>query len=190
MLFEFENFPKEKELIGALLIAYGEIEFALFSLIASVLGDTQDNAVQIFFRIRGESARIEVSDALVRPSLINQGLGPKWSNAVGPLRLCKKIRNQYAHCHWILISDKLYFIDFDSSVESGSPDTKALMHTVDKALLQKQYEYFSYALDWLYYLAGEYEFRAGKKDGHSLPEPKSIAAPPLHRPREADVAGR
>jgi hypothetical protein len=155
MLVEFENYPKERELIGTLLIAYAEIEFALFSLIAAVLGDTQDNAVQIFFRIRGEGARIEVSDAIVRPFLTKHGLGPKWSNAIGPLRLCKKIRNQYAHCHWMLINENLSFLDFDSAVESSSENSKVSMRAVDNALLQKQRLYFEYALDWLYYLASE-----------------------------------
>jgi hypothetical protein len=57
ILSEFEPFPKEKQLIGSMLIAYGEIEFALFSLIDAVL-DAQNNAVEIFFRIRGEGARV------------------------------------------------------------------------------------------------------------------------------------
>jgi hypothetical protein len=57
ILREFENFQKERELIGSMLIAYAEIEFALFSLVSAVL-DNQDNAVEIFFRIRGEGARI------------------------------------------------------------------------------------------------------------------------------------
>ena len=98
ILIEFEAFPREKEFVGSMLMAYGEIEFALFSLADAVI-DTQDNAVEIFFRIRGEGARIEVSDAIIRPFLEKAGLGPKWSSAIAPTRLCKKIRNQYAHCH-------------------------------------------------------------------------------------------
>jgi hypothetical protein len=184
MLVEFEDYPKERELIGTMLIAYAEIEFALFSLIASVLDGTQDNAVQIFFRIRGEGARIEVADAIVRPFLTKKGLGPKWSNAVGPLRLCKKIRNQYAHCHWAVVEEQLKFLDFEGSAESSNEHAPVLIHTVDVELLQKQHSYFGYALDWLYYLAPEYERRVGKRQSHDQLEPKSIAAPQLHIPRK------
>lgn len=179
ILTEFEAFPREKELIGSILIAYGEIEFALFTLVDAVL-DTQDNAVEIFFRIQGEGARIAVADAIIRPFLEKESLGPKWSNAVAPVRLCKSIRNQYAHCHWMLVQDKLYFIDFDQSVRVGNADKKIVMKSVDRELLERQLANFVYALEWLYYLAAEYHVRSGKIQSHDYKEPKSIAAPPLY----------
>ena len=179
ILSEFEAFPKEKELVGSMLIAYGEIEFALFSLVDVVL-DTQDNAAEIFFRIRGEGARIEVSDAIIRPFLEKVRLGPKWSNALSPARLSKKIRNQYAHCHWIIIQDRLHFIDFDQSAEAGKSNKQVSTRPVDQELLEQQLRYFSYTLDWLYYLAAEYQLRSGRLESHDLAEPKSVAAPPLY----------
>jgi hypothetical protein len=194
ILTEFDAFPREKEFVGSMLIAYGEIEFALFSMVDAVL-DTQGNAVEIFFRIRGEGARIEVSDAIIRPFLEKAGLGPKWSNAIAPIRLCKKIRNQYAHCHWILVQDKLNFINFDDSVEAGKNGKPIFMRLVNHELLERQFVYFRYALDWLYYLAAEYRMRCGKIESHEHKEPKSIAAPPLHirtktDGRRQDVDGR
>jgi hypothetical protein len=179
ILREFEAFPREKELIGSMLIAYGEIEFALFSLVDAIL-DTQDNAVEIFFRIQGEGARISVADAIIRPFLEKEGLGAKWSNAVGPVRLCKSIRNQYAHCHWMLVEEKLHFIDFDQSVKVGNSDKKLFMKLVEHELLERQFANFGYALDWLYYLDAEYQLRSGKIRSHDHKEPKSIAAPPLY----------
>jgi len=178
ILTEFEAFPKEKELVGSMLIAYGEIEFALFSLVDTVL-DTQDNAVEIFFRIQGEGARISVSDAIIRPFLEKQGLGPKWTNTLAPVRRCKSIRNQYSHCHWILDEGKLHFIDFDQAVSIGQNDKKILMKFVEQGLLEQQFAYFGYALDWLYYLAAEYQLRSGKIKSHDREAPKSIAEPPL-----------
>ncbi len=177
VLREFEGFPREKEFVGSMLIAYAEIEFALFSLVASAL-DAQDNALQIFFRIRGEGARIEVSDAIVSPFLSKVELGSKWGNAIGPIRLCRRIRNQYAHCHWILVGDELRFVDFDGSVESTK--SELLMRPTNLELLQQQFAYFVYSLDWLYYLNYEYELRIGKTTSHDRIEPKSIPAPPLY----------
>jgi hypothetical protein len=164
-------------LVGSLLIAYAEIEFALFCLVDAIL-DTQDNAVQIFFRIRGESARIEISDAILRPFLEKVGLGPKWTNVIGPLRICKKIRNQYAHCHWMLVDEQLHFVDFDSSAEKLND--KLIYWPINVSILKQQFAYFHYSLDWLYFLAAEYRVRAEQIQSHDYEEPKSMAAPPLH----------
>jgi hypothetical protein len=185
VLIEFQKFPEEKDLVGSLLIAYGEIEFALFNLAAATLGGTVENAMKIFFRIRGESARIEVSDAVVRPPLKKVGLEPKWTNAIGPLRLCRRIRNQYAHCHWMIFQEKLWFIDFDGSAESNNEDAPAIMHLANKGLLRQQLDYFAYTIDWLIYLMDEYEKRIGKTTSHDRKEPKSVAAPLLYERPDA-----
>src|ERR1700724_287307 len=100
MLYEFTNFPREREIVGQLLIAYGEIEYALLGCLRNVLDDDIHTATRILFRVQGESARIEVSDAIMRQAFMKVGLGAKWGNAIGAARICKNIRNQYAHCHW------------------------------------------------------------------------------------------
>jgi hypothetical protein len=54
-------------------------------------------------------------------------------------------------------------------------------------LLQRQEDYFKYALDWLYYLGEEYKFREGKLSSQILEESKSIPAPPLYdRPKKVE----
>jgi|HubBroStandDraft_6_1064221.scaffolds.fasta_scaffold126942_2 hypothetical protein len=180
-LTEFEDFPAEREAIGNMLIGYGEIEFAILSCLSEVNGDLETSA-RILFRVRGETPRIEVADAIMRPVFSGVGLGPKWGNAVGAIRICKNIRNQYAHCHWHQEDKQLKFMDLDADAKSTEGDVEITYRFVDSGLIQKQTAYFSYALDWLYFLAAEYKRRAGRPVDRVPPEPKSIAAPPLYNP--------
>lgn len=180
LLQEFENYPKEKLLIGSLLIAYGEIEFGLLSCLNSVLeGDTNTSA-RILFRIRGESARIEVADAILRQKFSLQGLGGQWGNALGAVRHCKTIRNQYAHCHWHSATNGLFFMNFDSDVQMADGDVQISFRHIHETLLQEQTKYFEFATDWLFYLAEEYKTRAEKLPNHGMSAPKSISAPQLY----------
>jgi len=124
MLIEFHNFPQEREIVGRLLIAYGEIEFVLTGCINQALNITQSAAVRILFRVNGEAARIAVADALARPAFINIGLGGKWGNAIGAAKVCKNIRNQYAHCHWRFLKDDniIRFMNLDAEAASEATE--------------------------------------------------------------------
>jgi hypothetical protein len=180
LLYEFSEFPEERDAIGQMLMAYGEIEFGLLTLIATVMDDDNDLAAKILFRVRGEGARIDVSDAIIRTAYYKVGLGPKWENALGAIKVCKKIRNQYAHCHWQIWDKKLKFIDFDVDARSSEDEITINFMPTDLRLLQKQVEHFLYALNWIYYLETEYKKRAGRLESHDRKEPKSIPAPPLY----------
>jgi len=191
ILIEFIPFPQEREIIGRLLIAYGELEWALAACVRETMNSQMNEAVRILFRVRGEGPRIEVADALARPAYANIGLGGKWGNAIGAARTCKSIRNQYAHCHWRRFGDgplRFMNLDVEAETEAGSP-LLADAIAVRLELLQHQEQYFKYALDWLYYLQEEYKKRAGRSSSHYLTEPKSIPAPPLYdRPAKGDHA--
>lgn len=180
LLLEFENHPKEREIISTLLIGYGELEFGLMGCLGAALNNDMDTSTRILFRVRGESPRIEVADAIIRPIFTKVGLGGKWGNAVGAARVCKNVRNQYAHCHWLLTDGILRFVNLDA--EAGAADgplnVEAIPLKID--LLGWQLDYFKYALDWLYYLHAEYNLRVGKLSSHEQVEPTSIPAPPLH----------
>jgi SAM domain (Sterile alpha motif) len=78
-----------------------------------------NDALRILFRVRGEGPRIEVADAVARPAYTQIGLGGAWGNGIGAARVCKNIRNQYAHCHWRRFPDEaLRFINLDQEVTS------------------------------------------------------------------------
>jgi len=184
MLYEFTDFLREREIVGQLLIAYGEIEYALLGCLRRVLDNDIHTATRVLFRVKGEGAKIEVSDAIMRPAFIKVGLGPKWGNAIGAARICKNIRNQYAHCHWNLQDGILNFLNLDDDSQSAEGPIEVAFIKLDLSLLEEQLTYYKYAQDWLYYLAPEYQKRAGRLTSHDQSEPKSIAAPQLHIPRE------
>src|SRR5262249_27618216 len=98
LLIEFDKYPDELSLVGQMLLAYSEFEFELAKLIGHFLEGDTDRAARVFWRIQGEAARIEVADAILRPFFEKHNLAGKWCNALGALRYCKNIRNQYAHC--------------------------------------------------------------------------------------------
>lgn len=180
MLIEFVDFPQEREILGTILISYGEIEWALSACLQQALNLSPSDSTRILFRVKGEGARIDVADALVRPAFTKIGLGGQWGCAVGAARHCRKIRNQYAHCHWRKFDGVLRFIDMDAEATAveGPLIVEAIPLKLD--LLQCQRSYFIHALDWLYYLDEEYKKRAGRSPSHDQVEPKSIPAPPLY----------
>lgn len=186
VLYEFNDFPRERELVGKLLIAYGELEFAIMGCLRAVLDDDVNTATRILFRVRGEDARIKVADAIMRPAYQKLNLGPKWACAYGAARTCKNIRNQYAHCHWQVWDDKLHFMNLDTEVQAAEGPLQVTMIPLSFQLLDDHVTYFEYALDWFYYLSSEYQKRVGRISTHNQVEPKSIAAPPLHNlPKKA-----
>jgi hypothetical protein len=184
LLVEFVDFPQEREIIGSLLISYGEIEWALAICLQQALDISASDATRILFRVKGESARIETVDAIARPSFSKIGLVGQWGNAVGAARHCKKIRNQYAHCHWRLFDGVLRFLNLDEEAEAAEGPLIVDAIPLKLDLLKRQHTYFIYALDCLYYLEEEYKKRAGRSSSHDQLEPKSIPAPPLYdRPK-------
>jgi hypothetical protein len=192
ILSEFDSFPREREFIGEMLMAYGEIEFILVACISVSLDIDHNTAARILFRVRGESARLGVCDAILRPTFANHKLKDKWITAYSAANHCKKIRNQYAHCHWQLHENKLHFVDLDQDAgESKGEVLNVTFYPVDLALIERQYAYFAYALAWLYCLYDRLLRKVGKKpDNLHFPEPKSIPQPPLdNRPKKA-VRGR
>jgi hypothetical protein len=123
VLIEFNDFPQHRELVGRLLIAYGELEFIVVHCLGEALNITPSAAVRILFRVRGEAARIGVADAIARPAFIKVGLGDQWGTAIGAAKKCLKYRNLYAHCHWRLIDGVLRFMDLDEeAIESPATD--------------------------------------------------------------------
>ncbi len=187
LLTEFETFPTERDLIGQMLMAYGEIEFILIASISVALDIDHHTAARILFRVRGESARLRVSDAILRPAFAKHKLRDKWITAYSAADHCKKIRNQYAHCHWQLHEDKLHFVDLDQDAgETKEEILNVTFYPIDLALIERQYTYFEYALAWLYCLYDRLLRKVGKKpDIPPFPEPKSIPRPPLdNRPKK------
>jgi len=90
----FHRFPNEAAIIGRLLAGYAELEIDLLHCVA-VAREDFDATLKAMFRIRGETSRINVGDALGRQVYDKLGLGADFQMAVSAMRYCLKIRNQY-----------------------------------------------------------------------------------------------
>jgi len=179
LLVEFDPFPEEKALVGEMLMAYGEIEFALVRLISVAFQDDTSIAVRILFRVKGEGPRLDVADGILRPALGKIGLGGLWGNAIGAAKCCKDIRNQYAHCHWWhKEGDPLSFINLDTHAASREGDVMIQFEPVDLTLIKKQHQFFEYTTLLLYFLDQEYRRKAGLPSTLDLKAPVSVPQPP------------
>jgi hypothetical protein len=190
MLTEFGLHQKEKALIGEMLLAYGEIEFALVAMLGVLFETNFDRAAKVLFRVNGEGARIAVADALLHLPLNKVGLGDSWNLAYGAAKHCKSIRNQYAHCQWFKrdvkdLASPIYFMNVDADAATRAEAITLNFKNVDLALLEKQHSYFDYALTLLHHVEQLYRKKMGLQiEGVELPNPKSIPAPPLNNPEE------
>jgi hypothetical protein len=180
LLIELKGFDREQELIGRMIMAYGEFEFEVAHLMDYAVTLGKDAGPRILFRVNGEAARLDVADAILKPFFETMNLGGRWSNALGALRYCKNIRNQYAHCNWKADPGKpLYFINADRDVDSADDTITLQLYPTDLTLLQEQHVYFEYSLDLLFYLNCRCRIRRGL-DSPQPEVPKSIPQPPLH----------
>jgi hypothetical protein len=182
LLFHFDDYPAEREAIGRMLIAYGEIEFGLLTCLGAAMGGDLDTAVRVLFRVRGEGARIEVADAIIRPAFTKVGLGGKWSNAYGAAKICKGIRNQYAHCHWIKSGEVMTFFDLDQDSKLPEGTIQLTRKAINAVLVAEQQQYFEYCLHLLWFVEPEFRRLAGLESADQPPEPKSLAAPRQYIP--------
>lgn len=100
ILLPFQSpFDKEGAIIGRLLAGYTNLEVGLLHCV-QVVRDDFDSVLKAMFRTRGESQRIDIADALGRYYYHDHKLGTKFEMAIGAMRHCLRIRNQYAHCVW------------------------------------------------------------------------------------------
>jgi hypothetical protein len=182
---QFQKFAAEGVLIGRLLAGYGSVESALSSCVAMGRNDI-DMVLKAMFRARGETQRIDIADAIGRPSYRNLRMEAMFSEAIGDMRFCLKIRNQYSHCHWHDdLSGRLSFVDMEEIAKSNAIITipfNLTFHYLDAQLLTEQEAYFEHIAQCLLYLNYEGRQRAGIISSHAFAKPKKVARPLLYLP--------
>ena len=180
---EFRRFREEGIIIGRLLAGYGSLESALSSCVAMARNDI-DMVLKAMFRTRGETQRVEIADAMRRPVFRAIGLENMFSETIGDMRYCLKIRNQFSHCQWHDDgSGNLCFVDMEEIAKSSAviTDLRGLtFHYVELALLILHEAYFIYTADCLLYLNYEGRLRAGTIASHERSRPRKVTRPPLH----------
>lgn len=181
----FLDFPQHAELIGEMLLGYGELETSFLDLVAEVLD--MDTAVRILYRLRGAQSRLDVGDAILRPVLTELKLKGQYMQWLGAIRHCKRIRNQFAHCAWLAEHGRLYLADFEESANSAEGVTGLQFHGVDLPLLEEQHSFFLYTLDVSLHLLAELRYRMDRRRRHKLLPVKSRAVPSLHNPPHLQI---
>ncbi len=176
-------FAKEAAIVGRLLAGYTTLEVGLMNCV-QVVRDDLDTVLKAMFRARGETGRIDIADAFGRHYYAQHKLGTEFETAIGGVRYCLKIRNQFAHCVWYDDkSGKLAFTNLEEIAKGNAYlrnlDDLTILH-VDEPLLAEQEAYFVYADDLIAWVNYEGRQRAGKIGTNPLPKPKRPTQPPLH----------
>jgi hypothetical protein len=181
----FQRFPNEAAIIGRLLAGYAELEIALLHCVSMARGDF-DATLKAMFRIRGETSRINVADALGRQLYHKLGLRTDFEIAVSAMRYCLKIRNQYAHCNWYDDnSGRLAFVNVEEIANDNQPILGfegLTRHYIDAPTLEEQEQYFGYTDALLNYANYEGRFKIGTLNTRMFEKPTQIGQPSLHIP--------
>jgi methionyl-tRNA synthetase len=179
----FNAFQPEAAIVGRLLAGYASLELGLLHCVQVVREDF-DSVLKVMFRARGETQRIESADALGRQFYFDRQLGGDFEAAVGAVRHCLKVRNQYAHCQWYNDnSGKLAFVNLEELAQHNKRvhDLLSLkVFHVDVDLLATQEAYFVYADSLLAWINYEGRVRDKKIEVNPLTKPVPLKQPRLH----------
>lgn len=159
----FDHYKREGEIIGRIVIEYGEMEWDFCLLVAAIIDDL-DPALKAMYRSRGETQRIDVGDALARNRLSPGKLRTIYEETVAHMRVCLKIRNQYAHTNWVeTASDGLAFLNIEEVAKSDAKaDTANLdLYGLNMGILEDQQRFFVGVFQNLRYLNMEVQTLRG-----------------------------
>jgi hypothetical protein len=135
----FHVFKAEAEIIGRLLAGYGELEYVMAMCLGAAFAD-EATAIRTLYRMKSE--RVTVADSLLFPLCEQNGLAGPYTAAIGGMRHCARIRNQFAHCNCDYSPGYgLFFVDLLDSAMSRTNYQHQWKH-VDCAILKQHEEFF------------------------------------------------
>jgi hypothetical protein len=174
------KFRQEREIIGRLLIGYGEMELDLCNCIAMGLDDL-DMTFKTMFRPRGETLRIDIAEAMGQKIYTSLGLGPAFHDAIGAMRFCVKLRNRYAHSHFYDDnSGKLAMVSLEEIAKKKVviKDLRGLTTKyLTKDILRDQEAYFLYTRAWIEFVNYEGRYLRSKLADRLFEEPQKVERP-------------
>lgn len=159
----FDRFKREGEIIGRMVIEYGELEWDLCLLVGHIIQDF-DVALKAMYRSRGETQRIDVADALARNRLTVGRVKTIYEETIAHMRCCLKIRNQYAHTNWVdTVSEGLCFVNIEEVAKANDVIELADMpqYQLDLAIIEDQQRFFVQVMQNMRYLNMEIQYLNG-----------------------------
>lgn len=190
ILVQLDQHPEERDPIGKIILAYGVLEVSLLECVRTALDNDIYTATRVLYRLKSESNRLEVADALVRPRMEAHALRPIWEDAYGAYKLCKNIRNSYAHSMWVSDSDgTLRFGDLEKAGNTRIGKSDINFRPLTKAVLIDQFGYFTHAHHLMLYALDQLQTSAKLPrklpDGQFVLKPKRTPQPKLDSRGEA-----
>ena len=183
----FQKFRIEGEIIGRLLVGYGELEIALCRCVAEVANDFDRVVREMFGKRNGARQRIRTAVSIGRSGYKSLGLGDLFDEIVCGMRYCLEIRNQFAHCNFYEDPDNSANLLFANVEELAKQQAKiddlisVPPKRITQELLKEQATYFNYIVERFYSLQCDARVQGGKllKNPYSM---GTIDKPQTHIP--------
>ena len=169
--------------IGRILAGYPQIEYSMGECLDAVCDD-YDVVFKCLFRVRGETQRVDIADALGRNLYREIGLGTEFEVVFGAIRYLLRVRNQYAHAHWLANETGMSMVDMEEwakTKEYAGGEGKISLHPITREIVQQQEQYGDYVNSMISWLTNEALVKRGKAKVNEWPKPKQVAQPPLHK---------
>jgi hypothetical protein len=178
------RFPRQMAVVGRLLVDYGELELDLMNCIQVARGDL-NSTLKAMFRVRGETNRIDIAEALGQEPYGTQGLASEFEQMIETVRYCLRIRNKYAHAYWHDPNQgtELCYLSLEELAKEDFIVKDLVLLTfyfIDEPLLLLQEAYFEYERDIIRYVNYEGRFRAKLLTSQPWPLPRRPSPPPFY----------
>ena len=169
-------------IVGRLLVDYSDLEISLMHCVSNVRGDL-DSTLKAMFRVRGETPRINIADALAHQEYSKLGMQDQFAEAIAAMRYSLKIRNKFTHSYWHNPLDGLCYVSLEDLAETNDKvlDLAGLdFFYLDITLLERHQAYFRYTEGLLAFVNFEGRRLAGKLKAHTWRRPARLEPPPLY----------
>ena len=187
----FHHWPDEAAIVGRLLVDYGELEVELALSMGYAISDKRKGMRDFFkTRLRGKD---RLAEEQASPWMRLTGVGDEFAEAVAAMRVCKDIRNGFAHCHWVsekYLPDRpagLYFVDVEAWAKSPTPIGFQWQHA-SLPRLQELEAYFKYTHECLQHVLAVISTQRGQPFMGECPMPSKRPAPALTSPVSPEAA--
>lgn len=169
----FDRFEREGNLIGRMVVEYGDIEWLLCLLVSHII-ESLDIAVKTLYRVKSEASRIDIADALIR-NRIDPKIKQIYETTLARVHECRKLRNRYAHANWLHAgSNKLCYIDIEELARDHAEVdmVRMTLYHLDLATVEDQARFFMEVQQNLTYLNMEAQYLNGSSSAtgfHYIP---------------------